>query len=253
MPTPRSASLALCLLLPATAGAQGAFFEPFDDLDRARWFVSDGWSNGPHQNCIWSANQVAVADGQLRLRMSAEARDAFDLSCAELQSNARYGYGAFEARMRVPYAGGMNANFFTFIGAPQDRPHNEIDFEFLARDAPVLQTNFHTARSSANEALHPMQDDATVRTYAFIWEPGRIRWFIDGVLIREATDATLPDEPQKIYASIWSTDRLTDWMGRFDPASAPKVLKVDWIAYTPLGDGCRFPESILCVDGVAEN
>ncbi|QFU10361.1 Endo-1,3-1,4-beta-glycanase ExoK precursor [Rhodobacteraceae bacterium THAF1] len=262
------------LVCPLASSAQEAFFDDFETLDRDRWFISDGWTNGPHQNCLWSKDQVSVSDGRLNLSLTASAPDEWGmergaeegksaeqnaqktsdgpgLRCAEIQTNKRHDFGTFEVRMKVPYAEGMNANMFTFIGAPQDKPHNEIDFEFLARDEPVLQTNFHTAESSTNEELHPMQNDQTFRTYSFVWEPDRIRWFIDGELIREATANTLPDARQKLYLSLWSTDQLTDWMGTFDPATAPHSLEVDWIAYTPAGQNCAFSESVLCKQDVS--
>lgn len=232
-----------------TAGAP-SFFEPFDTLDPARWYVSSGWANGPHQSCLWHRDRVRVAGGVLRLSLTADAEGDRALSCAELQSEARFGYGTFEARTKVPYARGMNANLFTFIGAPQDQPHNEIDFEFIAPRTPVLQTNFHIPGDSANAALTPMPDGGTFRSYAFHWEPGRIRWFIDGVLIRDVQADDLPDQPQKLYLSLWSTDTLVDWMGTFDPASAPQEMEVDWVAYTALGERCAFAASLLCQSAV---
>lgn len=246
-----AAFLTAALVSPLSATAQQAFLDEFDTLDRDRWYVSDGWSNGAHQNCIWSADRVAVVDGHLNLSLTTDGKDDFDLSCAEVQSTARQGFGTYEARMKVPYAKGMNASMFSFIGAQQKKPHNEIDFEFLARDEPVLQTNFHTSESGGHEELHKMPDDQTFRTYSFIWEPDRIRWFIDGDLIRDVREGTLPEARQKMYLTLWSTDRLIDWMGKFDPASAPQTLEIDWVAYTPLGQDCAFQDSVLCEPDVS--
>lgn len=221
-----------------------AFRDDFDSLDRDRWFVSDGWTNGAHQNCTWRADRVAVRDGQLAL--SLEKGDEDSLDCAEIQTEKRFGYGTYEARMKVPYAKGMNASLFTFIGAPQKLPHNEIDFEFIAPDAPVLQTNVHFEGDSDNEMLTPMPDDGAFRTYSFTWGPDSIRWYIDGELIREESEAPVPDKAQKVYLSLWSTDELVEWLGKFDPSSAPQVLEVDWVSFTPRDMGCQFEESVLC-------
>ncbi len=242
------AALAVCLLIPFAGSAQEdtSFFEPFDTLAKSRWFISSGWANGDHQSCLWHRDRVAIENGKLLLSLTADPKEDRDLSCAEIQTRDRFGYGTYEARMKVPYAEGMNANLFTFIGAPQERPHNEIDFEFIAPRQPALQTNFHTAESSTNEEVHRTSEDDGYRTYSFIWEPDRIRWFIDGSLIRDQSGGALPDEPQKIYLSLWSTDTLIDWMGRFDPASAPQTLQVDWMGFTELGSGCAFDESVLC-------
>ncbi|WP_300060373.1 family 16 glycosylhydrolase [uncultured Roseobacter sp.] len=233
-----------------SAAEDTSFFEPFDRLTKDRWFISSGWTNGDHQSCLWHRDRVAVEDGKLLLSLTADAKDGHDLSCAEIQSRTRFGYGTYEARMKVPYARGMNANLFTFIGAPQDRPHNEIDFEFIAPRGPTLQTNFHTANNSKNEGFLEMADDGVFRSYAFIWEPERIRWYIDGALIRDQRGGVLPDDPQKIYLSLWSTETLVEWMGAFDPESAPQTLVVDWLAYTELGSSCTFEGSVLCQDGV---
>ena len=243
---------ALILALPSSVTAQDGrtFFEPFDQLSDSFWFTSSGWANGDHQSCLWHSDRVEIDNGTLLLSLTADAKEDRAFSCGEVQTEARYGYGTFEARMKVPYAEGMNANFFTFIGAPQDLPHNEIDFEFIAPQEPVLQTNFHTARSSEHTELHPMPDDGAFRNYAFIWEPDSIRWYIDGELIREVTGGDLPDEPQKMYLSLWSTETLIEWMGPYSGDDGPQVLEVDWVAYTGLGDDCAFDQSVLCEAGV---
>jgi endo-1,3-1,4-beta-glycanase ExoK len=35
-------------------------------------------------------------------------------------------------------------------------------------------------------------------------------------------------------------------MGPFDPSALPSRLEIDWIAFTPLGGSCLFPQSVLC-------
>lgn len=245
-------ALITCLAAPSGAQSQegASFFEPFDQLADSRWYVSSGWANGDYQSCLWHRNRVKVEGGKLLLSLTANAKQDRDFSCGEIQSNDRLGYGTFEARMKIPYARGMNANMFTFIGSPQDRPHNEIDFEFIAPNSPMLQTNFHFKGDSDNADLQSMPDDDAFHDYAFIWEPGRIRWFIDGELIRDVRGDKLPNEPQKMYLSLWSTDTLVSWMGAFKAESAPKVLEVDWAAYTKLGGACAFDQSLLCKDGI---
>ena len=82
------------------------------------------------------------------------------------------------------------------------------------------------------------------------WAPDGITWYVDGREVhRTRTLDDIPSETQKIFASIWGSETLTDWMGRFDPAAVPQVLDIDWIAYTRLDEACRFPASILCEGG----
>jgi len=224
---------------------QDGFVEDFTTLDRDRWFVSDGWSNGPHQSCQWSARAVNIQGGVLRLSLDRESSSSDDYICAEIQSEERFGYGAFEAVVRIPFASGTNSNFFTFIGPPQNQPHNEIDFEFIARTGPTLQTNTYVEGTGGNEALTPVADPDDWHEIAFIWEPDRLRWFLDGILIRDVDRDKVPDLPQKIYLSTWSTTVLTDWLGPFQ-WDGPLVFQVDRVSYTPLGAECRYQGSILC-------
>jgi endo-1,3-1,4-beta-glycanase ExoK len=228
-------------------GQDGAgFVEEFDRLDRDRWFISDGWRNGDHQSCDWTAGAVTLEDGVLRVTLDQTADGG--LICGEVQSRGRFGFGTIEARVRVPYAPGTNANVFTFIGPPQGLPHDEIDFEFIAPRGPSLQTNTYVGGVGGREQIHQVPAEDAWLDLAVVWEPGRLRWFMDGMLIREETGEAVPGgEEHKLYLSIWSTATLTDWLGTLE-WSEPLVLEVERVAFTPLGDACGFEASILCAD-----
>ena len=61
------AALAAASPLAAQEGAAGvSFVEEFDTLDMGRWYVSDGWNNGAHQNCTWSKKLATVENGLVR-------------------------------------------------------------------------------------------------------------------------------------------------------------------------------------------
>ncbi|MCE6949655.1 family 16 glycosylhydrolase [Cereibacter sphaeroides] len=233
------------LATSADATGQSGFVEEFEALDRQRWFVSDGWKNGSYQNCQYSARAVEVRSGVLRLTLDQATDGPEAYVCAEIQSEQRFGHGTFEARVRVPFASGTNSNFFTFIGPPQGVPHHEIDFEFIARTGPALQTNTYVDGLGGNEVLIPVKETEDWHDIAFVWEPGRLRWYMDGALIREVEGETVPDLPQKMFLSVWPTGILTEWLGEFH-WNAPLVLEVDRVAHSPLGSGCLFVGSILC-------
>lgn len=233
----------------AHAGAEGAeqagFVEEFERLDPARWFISDGWTNGPHQSCTWSRKAVATQGGVLRLSLTQGAGGTQDLLCGEVQTVERFGYGVYEASVRVPFAAGTNSNFFTYIGPVHKEAHNEIDFEFIARTRPTLQTNTYVDGTGGNERLVPVRNATQWHDIAFIWEPGRLRWFVDGEQIRVLEGDAVPDTAQKIYLSIWSTSVLTEWMGNFT-WERPLVFQVERVAFSPLGTSCPFAGSVLC-------
>jgi endo-1,3-1,4-beta-glycanase ExoK len=242
----RTALAALLALAAAPAQAEG-FFDDFDGFDTARWFVSDGWSNGDWMNCTWSREAVAVRDGHLVLGIH-EAPDG-TLRCGEVQTRAELGYGTYEIRMLTGEGSGLNAAFFTYIGPVHGRDHHEIDVEVLLRDTgrATFNTYVEGAPMHGADAALAAPSDAGFHRYAFTWDADGIVWFLDGVEVhRTEPGAPLPEPPQKIYASLWSSDSFADWMGPFDPAALPAETLIDWIAFTPLGAPCRFPQSVLC-------
>ncbi|WP_096786098.1 family 16 glycosylhydrolase [Rhodobacter sp. CZR27] len=242
------ALLPLLAAVPAAAGEPASFIETFDRIDGKRWYISDGWTNGEHQNCTWSSRAVRVEDGILKLMYVPDTSGAGQHRCAEIQSDERFLHGTFEAKVRTNHrSSGINAAFFTYIGPVHKQPHDEIDFEILTRDTASVDLNTYVAGEPKNGTRVPLDPPSHEGWHVFSiqWEPERIRWFIDGKLVHEATE-TLPTADQKIFLSHWSTDVLTDWMGRFEPPSEPVALEVDWVAWTRPGETCQFPESVLC-------
>ena len=245
------AALVAGSLAAAPAAAQEAFFDDLTRLDSARWYISDGWTNGDHQACTWSRRALAIRDGLLVLSLRSTGDAAVPYLCGEVQTRKRYRYGTFEARFRTDRASGANAAFFTYIGEVHDKPHDEIDVEILTRDPGVATFNTWASGREAHggSAPLPRPADEQFHTYSVIWEPDRIRWFVDGAPVHEARGDPLPSNAQKIYLSHWNTRTLTDWMGRFEDPGRDLEMVVDWIAWTPPGAGCQFEQSVLCVPG----
>ena len=108
--------------VPQVASAQddkptaGSFVDNFERLDTSRWYISDGWNNGPFQNCTWSRKQVTVTDGMLQLQFLQSKTGQRNYACGEIQTTKRYGYGTSEARYRTARGSGLNSAFLTYIG-----------------------------------------------------------------------------------------------------------------------------------------
>ncbi|WP_296474683.1 family 16 glycosylhydrolase [Roseinatronobacter sp.] len=236
-----------------TATAGESFFDDFAHFDKDRWYISDGWSNGAHQNCLWSDAAVAHEEGRMSLYFYYDITPEHDYRCGEIQTRPRFGHGTFEARIRTNEGSGLNAAFFTYIGPVHGEPHDEIDFEVLTANTQEVTVNTYVDGEQFHGAVRPMPQPASEQfhTYSFIWEADRMRWFIDGKLIHSVEDSNLPERPQKIYLSIWGTETLNDWMGPFEHPQAPKRMDIDWVSYTAPGEACQFAGSVLCE--LAEN
>ena len=240
---------AACAAGPAgSAWAAEGFVDTFDTFDRERWYVSDGWTNGDHQNCEWSRGEFAVTGGRARLTFAARKTESRAHACAEIQTRKRFGHGTYEARLRTPAGSGLNAAFFTYIGPPADVPHDEIDFEFLLKDTSLLQLNAHVAGVGGNEHMVDLSApaDGAFHDYAFVWEPERIAFFVDGRLVHTIDDpAKVPTRAAKIFFSLWGTDTLTAWMGPFRSPERPLVMEIERVSFTPLGETCP-PDASVC-------
>lgn len=250
-------ALFLCLSAPAfaagtqaeTAAKAQPFLDNFDTLDKSRWYISDGWTNGSHQNCTWSKKEVKDEDGHLVLSFDKKQYKDRAYSCAEIQTKKRFSYGVYEARMKTGSGSGLNAAFFTFIGSADKQPHDEIDFEVLTKNPDKVQVNAYASGKGKNEKLVDVKGgtNTAFHDYAFVWEPDRIRWYVDGELVNTITDpAKIPTHPQKIFFSLWGSDNMTGWMGRFQDPESPVTLTVDRVAFTPLGEACQFKGSLAC-------
>lgn len=247
-------TLAALALAASPALALDAFFDDFDTLDLGRWYVSDGWSNGTHQNCTWSTDQVVAQNSMLRVGLAPQPKGDRQHRCGELQTRAAYSFGTYETRLKTPSGSGLNAAFFSYIGAQQGKPHDEIDFEILTRDTSQVDTTTFVNGISGDGEVgagqshtlpHPSDSDFT--TFAFTWSPDSVKFYIDGDLVRTIDDPKMvPKNAQRVFFSLWGTDTLTDWMGDFTPITAPIAMEVDWVAFTPLGQDCAFEQSILC-------
>ena len=250
----RRLALAVSMLACGAASAVAqqeakSFRDDFDKLDRSRWYVADGWANGEHQNCTWSKNQLKLDGGILTLSFEKRPYKQRDYSCAEIQTTKRFGYGTYEARFKTDVGSGINAAFFTFIGPTDGQPHDEIDFEVLTKDTSKVSVNTYVGGKPRNGSVVDVSGgtDAGYNDYAFVWEENRLRWYVNGELQHEAASpAELPTHPQKIFLSLWGTDTLSDWMGRFEEPDRKLTMEVDWVAFTALGDECQFPESVAC-------
>jgi len=234
---------------PTLAAESGSFFDGFDTLSSSRWYISDGWSNGAHQNCAWSKNEISTSGGMLDIGFSktpgAEGRA---YTCGEVQTRTAFGYGTYEARFKTPKGSGMNAAFFSYIAPPKAATHDEIDFEVLLKDTSRVQTGGFAANKGIKDDTPslPHPSDSDFIDYAFVWAPGSLKYYVDGKLVHTIDDpAQVQTQPQRIYFSLWSSDKLTDWMGPFvDPGTVN--MQVDWVAYTAPQDKCLFPQSLTC-------
>lgn len=214
-------------------------FEARDAAFDARWSVGTHTFDGNDAQFV--ADHVVVADGVLTLRLTADATAERRFSGAEIRTHNETGflrYGRFETRMKAARGSGVISSFFTY----RNSPWQEIDIEILGREPDTLHANlFYNAgpAGAANNAPFmvppfpvkvPLPHDAAeaFHEYAFEWEPGAVRWFVDGRQVAESRDPALtPSLPTQLMMNLWITD--AEWAGPRDASVLPVESHYDWV------------------------
>ena len=158
---------------------------------------------------------------------------------AEILTYESYLFGRFEVRMQSASGGGIISSFFLFnnsSGCNYPEENNEIDVEMTGNNDKIYFTSHHPGNPNAwyygenfelgfspHEGFHD---------YAIEWEPGIIRWFVDGELIYVQDDAAAEDlmYPMAIYMNIWASGSV-DWAGIWDPSVMPRRAIYDYVKY----------------------
>lgn len=205
----------------------------------------------------WKSDDEILSDGLPNLR-------EYNYTSANLWTKIPYGYGKFEARVKVPKGKGLWPAFWLYGGDVW----NEIDvFEFwnehniwgkfnTKKLSKILHTNVWLDYNKDGKVKHCSKKfngidfSKDFHIYTLIWEKYTIEWYIDGKLIRSVykyytplgkptgcniysgmdyiLNTIYPDQPMSI---IFNTAIQT---GKNSPDSSinfPCMMEVDWVRY----------------------
>lgn len=168
----------------------------FYNYDANQWIA--GWGNEELQYYTREPENAFVKEGVLHIRAIKESLHGCGYTSARLRTKKRDGtalfsqtYGRFEFRAKLPTGRGVWPALWML---PQDEKYGpwpasgEIDVMEARGQEPtkVLGTLHHGARWPANthtgkEFVFPEGGTfADFRVYAVEWEPGEIKWLVDG-------------------------------------------------------------------------
>ncbi len=212
-------------------------------LDPLEWSETvQGWNwNKEYQAFI--RENVAVQNGCLILRAKREhwegpsgraenpgLRVSREYTSGEVSTKRSWIYGKFEARIKAAATRGVLSAFW-LVPLDKDWPP-EIDIvEILGRSPrSAYFTNHYNppADHRKNSVRYSGPDDfsAGFHTFAAEWEPGAIRWYVDGVK-RAESKTGVPAEPFIIKMTL---SLGSEWTGRPESASVfPQRMWIDWV------------------------
>lgn len=235
----------------AGQGYRLAFEDGFDTFDRSVWTDHQWWEKQP------PANSVYVRDGALWV-VSRRTQGYPDVTASSEPHGSAKGksfkYGYFEARLTWNKGPGTSPAFWLFSTTHATNPKwpnpacpgpeclsGEIDvFEGYGNHPDVFTGTIHrnscgcygvTNQQSANNwQPQPVGTDlsAGYHTYAALWTPTKVSWYLDGVLQMSATPFDSLNQPMHLL--------LYNWRGSWEPGnqigpSSPGEFytKVDWV------------------------
>jgi beta-glucanase (GH16 family) len=213
-------------------------------LDTNKWVVGMSWWLG-RQPALFSASNVTISGGQLRLTMRREPVAAefnrlgyTNYTSAALHSRARAGYGYYEIKARPMNSAGSSAFWFQ----QEDRQkvpdwRTEIDvFELCGKSAEHDRRDYITVHvtQTPQEKRHwqvggywlaPWRLAEDFHVYGFDWAQEELRFYVDGVLVR-TIENTHWHHP--LYL-IFDSETMPNWFGLPNDADLPSTFSIEYV------------------------
>jgi endo-1,3-1,4-beta-glycanase ExoK len=218
----------------------GGFLDNLDSYNTSLWTKADGWTNGNPFNVGWRADHINFSGGIMTLTLDNQTCPSGcsnrPYASGEYRRNVLTGYGLYEARFKAAKASGIVSSLFTYTGASDGQPWDEIDIEILGKDTTRMQTNYFTNGVGGHETLINLGFDASLgfHTYGIEYRATRINWYVDGVLVHteNGSRGPLPSHNMKLMMNLWPGIGVDSWLGPFT-YTGPLRQQVDWVKYTP--------------------
>ncbi len=200
--------------------------ETFDGttLDEETWRTCHWWAD---RGCTISSNDelqwyvpegVSVADGRLQLTAREETVEGSDgetypyssgmVSTGPAEQDGdplfEFTYGRAEARVRAPDGDGLWAAFWLLPSTTESRPEIDI-MEVLGNDPGEWLFHAHPKnRERESEGSSVRGPDASTgwHTIGIEWEPGSVRWYLDGEQVWSIEGEQVSDEPMYLVLNL---------------------------------------------------
>jgi beta-glucanase (GH16 family) len=236
----------------------------FDDefngtsLDTAKWNTCYPYYSPTYNGCAHANNelewytpsQVSVANGSGRLTADKRTVQGIDFNglpatftyVSGMITTARYtkttptntplsqSYGYFEARLKIPSGKGLWPAFWLLPADNSWPPELDI-METVGTETTTNTMSYHwldagVVRTSASTFVGPDFSQGW-HTFAADWEPGQIDWYVDGVLRKTYTNASVTNTPMYVLINLAVGG---DWPGAPDATTVfPSFLDIDYV------------------------
>jgi beta-glucanase (GH16 family) len=167
-------------------------------LDATSWATVTPWDTryAAGELEYYDPSDVTCRDGSLCL--TSERRDsngyAFTSGIVTSLPHAKFSYGYFEIRAKLPKGQGIWPAFWL----TNDRGLEIDGLEMLGDDPGRIYMTYHEDDSQVYQGIREGSDFSEgFHTYGVDWQPGYIKWYIDGVC-QAAYAGSVPSDPMWI-------------------------------------------------------
>ena len=154
-------------------------------------------------------------------------------------------YGVFEIRCKASAINGIWPAFWLYNPLDAETgKYGEFDVLELIGDHP--NRSYHFAHEYSGLNIHstskgraayfpPNSTIADWHVYAGRWEPGRLRWYVDGNLVQDMATTWIDDTPlymivnMAISTAAWTGADIASGAGDPNPAQLPAYMDVDYV------------------------
>jgi hypothetical protein len=181
-------------------------------LDRESWTLRD--DTFPSNMALFTPENVSQPGTHALLTLREEQTQVRGLTSGAIASRASYCYGRFRAELRPSGVTGVVTGVFLH----RNGPRQEIDIEFLGKDTTTMLVNvFYNPGPEGTRLEYGYRGTPTLidlgfdaaddfHTYEIDWQPGAIRWLVDGEAVYERAPwnpTPIPDQPLQFNLNLW--------------------------------------------------
>jgi beta-glucanase (GH16 family) len=214
-------------------------------LDRERWHVNNAIGNESlgRKPALFTPNNATVNNGNLNIVFRKETLPQKyvqlgfkDYTSAMVRTIERGFYGYYETRAKPMNSAGSSAFWLAWTGMTDNATEIDIfeiggktknaaldrSYNMNAHVWATPQSTEHLADGSTWISPWRLADDFHV--YGFDWQPDTLRWYVDGVLVRESKNTHF-FFPMEV---IFDSEAMWKWFGVVDDADLPSTFEVDY-------------------------
>ncbi len=228
------------------------------------WFGRTIADNGELE--WYQDDDVLVQNGILRLRAEQRNTQGYRYTSGMIASQNKFSftYGYVEACVKVPHGKGFWPAFWLLPASENWPPEIDI-FEIMGSQTKRVSFNVHYANSAgqngqAGSGWTGPDFAEDWHLFAVDWEPGSIRWYVDGTEHWRYEGPGVPAEPMYIVADLAVGG---DWPGSPDSRSVfPSYFDIRhikvWqespnVSDTMTPSSTLSPSATMVVDGTSAN